>query len=404
MPKEVPQENNKPPEGVPTPTPIPLANPTPAEPTPTTSEGSIDIDAILLPKTEAPKSTIRVNAGVLLAQEQSAALPTTPVEKTAPLPPAPSPSDEKETHSLQTFKGDIEKVVRGGQMSILSIAAAEAERRNNTPQTEDSEEGDTLSSRIGSFLRRGVMVVIGIALIASSLGALYYIYQRPTAVTVQTITPPTSFISIDNATSVLFAIGESRDAFIKNLTGAKNSVALSIGLMEQLYPVRAVSATSTQVIPLSTQDFMTILAPNIPNEIVRALQPEFVLGVHAYAENQPFLILSVDTYAQAYAAMVAWEPYMRQDLGSLFAYTPRPRIPEEGVATTSDTIVSPVGVFSDMVVENRDARVIKNEAGDIILLWTFIDRTTIVITTNKYTLREILSRSKITPIVRQPGL
>jgi hypothetical protein len=50
------------------------------------------------------------------------------------------------------------------------------------------------------------------------------------------------------------------------------------------------------------------------------------------------------------------------------------------------------------VVENHDARVLYNNTGDIVLLWTFVDQHTLAITTNPATLREIISRLSVAPI------
>jgi hypothetical protein len=58
--------------------------------------------------------------------------------------------------------------------------------------------------------------------------------------------------------------------------------------------------------------------------------------------------------------------------------------------------------FVDRVVDNHDSRVIQNAAGDILLLWTFLDRNTLVITTNQYTLSEVISRLNTSSLVPQP--
>jgi hypothetical protein len=118
---------------------------------------------------------------------------------------------------------------------------------------------------------------------------------------------------------------------------------------------------------------------------------------------QAFLILETDSYERAFAAMLAWENTMRTDLLPLFTRVPRTRIPEESTAS-STTATSSLQLirngFLDKIVENRDTRVILNTTNDILLLWTFLNRNIIVITTNEYTLKEIISRystSAVTP-------
>ena len=44
-----------------------------------------------------------------------------------------------------------------------------------------------------------------------------------------------------------------------------------------------------------------------------------------------------------------------------------------------------------------------NPEGDILMLWTFLDRTTIVIATNESTLREIISRLSQASLISLPA-
>jgi hypothetical protein len=78
-------------------------------------------------------------------------------------------------------------------------------------------------------------------------------------------------------------------------------------------------------------------------------------------------------------------------------------IPEQGIATTTTPTQFIQTGFVDKIVENHDARVIQNNTGDVSLLWTFIDRNTLVITTQGATLREIISRLQQAPVTPIPG-
>ena len=48
--------------------------------------------------------------------------------------------------------------------------------------------------------------------------------------------------------------------------------------------------------------------------------------------------------------------------------------------------------FQDIVVKNRDLRALLNEQGDIVLLYTFYDRETLIITRTTSTLDEVITR------------
>jgi len=48
--------------------------------------------------------------------------------------------------------------------------------------------------------------------------------------------------------------------------------------------------------------------------------------------------------------------------------------------------------FVDVVIKNKDVRMLTDEYEHPILLYTFADKDTIILTTNEFTLKEILDR------------
>ena len=397
---------------------------TPAQPQ--SGAGHIDLGKILLPKKETPGQTTasaeRINAGALLEQEQSATLltPASEVEKPAPVRLTEAPKDDTAVKSIETYQGDIEGVVKDKNISILSIAAAEAERRGS--QQISGGAASTPSGMPGAKTLTSIaLYVLGFVFLAGASGALAYILERPTSVGAPAAAPTAPFIAVDDTKDITIAPTATRASVMSTLTAAKEATALSLGLMSRLLvTVASTTPSGTQGLEaLSAQSFFTLIAPDMPQALLRAINPNYLLGVHVYDNNQPFIIMSVDSYEQAYAGMLAWEPSMQQDLSPLFNYTPPVHIPEEqvGASTVSTSSpqanaaasttppaspVAPTG-FVDSIVENHDARVIQNSTGDITLLWTFLDRNTLVITTQGATLREIISRLQEAPVTSSTG-
>ncbi len=395
-------------------------------------KGGIDLSKILLPKKDSPSkdSAQRVNAGALFEAERSATLtPTTPTAAPAAAPtPAPAPKPEPGIKPLETYQSDIENLVQSKNVSVLSIAAAEAARRGEVVGQPAATQASSFD--IGTLMRRAGMVLGGILLLAAAGGALWWVLKQPTSVQVQAV-QAAPFIKVDEAK--VLAVPATRfthSDFMKALTAQRDAVSLSLGLIEYLELATASATSSGQTYaPLTTAALLTNLSPNIPDALVRALSPsQYLLGVHAYDDNQPFLILGVDSYEGAYAGMLAWERTMQSDLEPLFNRIPPVRIQEPVVATTTATSTAATSTpaaplaatstasttpsvaaaapspaeFADRIVENHDARVIEDENGEIVLLWTFINRSVLVITTNEATLREIISRLTTPAVVPTP--
>jgi hypothetical protein len=391
---------------------IPAAPSAPAQ----TGAGHVDLDKILLPKKEVPGQTPlsaqRVNAGALMEQENAAAtLGThandTPAQMAAAVKPPAEPAPqapESEVKQLETFQRDIESVVQGENLSVLSIATAEAERRAGAALP--GESADSAQAQLWT-VRNIVLIAGGVLFLIAASGALAYLVTRPTSVpVVATASPSTPYITVDAVKDITITQAEQRSDVMNSLNAARQATSLSLGLMSQLLVTESSSTPGGDVLTvIQAQDFFTLIAPHIPSALARTFLPAYLLGVHEYNGEQPFIILKVDSYEAAYSGMLAWEPYLAQDLLPLFNYTPTQHIPEQNIATTTPSPASQFiqTGFVDKIVENHDARALVNSTGDIYLLWTFIDRNTLVIATNDATLREIISRLKEAPITPIPG-
>ncbi len=386
----------------PAPAPVPPAVPVAPKPQPATASGHVDLDKIILPKkpgAASADSAQRINAGILFEQERTATLPEPekPAVSAAPQPPKPEPLLVK---PLQTYQGDIESLVGDKQISVVNIAAAEATRRGTKPIEAAQAPLNQLASR--AWLRTAGMVAGGIVLLAVAVGIGWYIFMRSQPVPLAK-QAPAPFILVDDTATVAFQPGDLRSEIMRALGAAKNKITLSLGLVARLQIAKPTPLNDGSLQEVGAPEFLQALAPSIPPALVRTLEPQMLLGVHSFDENQMFMILKVDSYETAYSGMLAWETSMRGDLSPLFTRTPAVRAAAPAPAGTTTASSTPPaqepapvqffgGNFIDQIVENHDARVVLNPDGDILLLWTFLDRSTIVITTNELTLREVISR------------
>jgi hypothetical protein len=367
---------------------------------------------IILPTKEihAPANAQRMSAGTLLAQEQTAQLPKSVAPETAIKKPADSAKPNVSVAPLETYKGDIEKYVREKNVSVVSAAAAQARQRTQVRPISVAEMAQEEPEEKPPHSRRFYAAFIGggVICIALAVGLVYFVATRTGRLPI----PPAleaPFIAVDGVVDIPVAPSEPSETLLANLEQAKDASTLSLGLIEQLRPILA-SSTGGNVELMGAQTFLALVSPTIPVNLLRTIQPTFLLGAHTFDTHQPFIILKTDSYEEAFAGMLTWEDTMHSDLSPLFDYTPSAQIngqtststtPTQDSTDTQNTLNQ--SGFTDAIVENHDARVLENPAGDIYFLWTFIDQNTIVITTNEYTLREIISRLKDAPILIQPG-
>lgn len=314
--------------------------------------------------------------------------------KAAPAPQSPRVDPQSPLKPLRTFKLDAQESVKANRTSLVSVAAAEERRRasGSGPQLLETRP------RTPFPWKRIAVGVASLALILLGGAAIAYVVIGPPTVEPPTEVQASTIMYVDGSTEVEL---QSLDhtALVRKLTELRDDAGLSLGLIREFFLTLPITQTATDGEETvgkrlaTTQEAMDVLSPNMPDSLSRALQPEFIMGAHVFDGNQAFIVFRTDAYQQAVAGMLDWEYAMRAELSPFFDRNPRPRTPGEATNSTTTPRVIPSS-FVDAIVRNHDARVLYNEAGDIILLYAFLDQRTIAVTTNENTLFELASRLK----------
>ncbi|HEX4799415.1 MAG TPA: hypothetical protein VFV22_02655 [Candidatus Paceibacterota bacterium] len=127
---------------------------------------------------------------------------------------------------------------------------------------------------------------------------------------------------------------------------------------------------------VTSKELLAYLGVSLPQNTQRALDNQFMFGVLTTETPSPFLILRSYNFDILFAGMLAWENYIIPELKPIFG---------DMVATEK---------FTDTIVHNHPTRVLKNEQGDIVLAYTIVKNTTLVITTHTTTLETLIEKIK----------
>ncbi|NTV44338.1 MAG: hypothetical protein HGA67_01405 [Candidatus Yonathbacteria bacterium] len=280
--------------------------------------------------------------------------------------------------SLRTFQLDIAEAMRGQHSSTIQSALSEHHAKE-----EKEIENTYQKKRSVSFLVSAIMLII-IGLGALGVGGWYWYTttldkdsQQKTDILVPSFfsTETKKEISADNLNGAGL-----RSAIKHTLTGTD----LFVDSISQIYITEITPATTKETAPiktvLSTQQFLSLIGSTIPQWLMRTLDPTYMLGVHVWNGNHSFLVFSTsgELFDNTFSGMLKWEPTMAQDLLPLF-----------GVPVTQDVYTR---TWGDVILKNRDVRAIKDNDGNIVLLYTFYDRKTLIITTSPDTMDEIIQR------------
>lgn len=307
----------------------------------------------------------------------------------APAAPQPQNDDANIVKSLRTYERDVADSIRGGQ-TVMSI---------NRAAQKQKEERHEISEQTEVVARNSLKTVISVVLIlaaVATLGVVFFVgkQQAPVApaVVVRTI------VSVDNTRDVTIS-STSRETFINNIKKV---------LQDTRDPGEGNQSVNKSLVALNlgknitAETFFKSTATNIPASLIRAFNNEWLFGFQSLAHHEPFLIIGIDSFDNAYSGMLLWEQNMPTDLREIFLANNVAEVTSTvGTTTVKQKVAVPLKKqFEDKLVKSRDTRVLKNDQGDIVLLYSFIDTKYVVVTTNEDTFREIITRYLAAGLVR----
>jgi hypothetical protein len=282
-------------------------------------------------------------------------------------PQSPEGQEKKPLKSLRTYQGDVDEILSQGKASSTTILVSEQKRREEHPEkvidpVKNEKRNHLLVTLSSSFLIIGVLTI----------GVVYYIKAtEKVAVEEQetTLLNFTSEATFSMANSIRSNLVSKITSAIKEFNGPENTI---------LY-VKPTNINEKEVANLN--DILTILTPNMPGSLVRSFENKYMLGSYFLGGNQPFIIISVKDYAESYGGMLEWEKDIPKDLGEIFGL--------------DENLASSTSLFKDEAVKNKDLRVLKNQSQKVVMIYSFISKNTLLITTNEDVFTAILGKYQL---------
>lgn len=319
-----------------------------------------------------PKKYIRTLEGDIEALKKGGA------RDRAPLPP-----EKPETVPLETYEGDFLDRVRETRASTATVLAAE---QDESPRAREQAPPEKIS-------RKNLFYgIAGGALIIAGIVGAYFAYTRYLAASAPLVLAPSAaapiFVDEREAVSgaglaLIQAIGQS----VKR--------PLASGGVRLLYLEAATSTAVFSALRLSAPGALLrniVIAESMAGVVNPAPGSAFGTG----GVQSPFFILSVATFGDTFAGMLAWETAMPRDLIRLFppfTLGLAGQFSATSTSATSTPLAPPVmPAFRDEVVANHDVRVYRDAGGKSVMLYGYWNQTTLVIARDPSAFTEIIGR------------
>jgi len=275
---------------------------------------------------------------------------------------------------LRTFQSDVAETLKEQKTSVVQMTIKEHEKRQ-----QKAEEASPVS-------RRNLpLVIVSTILITSSVvllgvGVFYFVTKDYTAPAPRVLnTAPLIYTEKNDEINIT---DMSSDKIKEKIHLIVSELDIDIDHIQHIYFTNEEIISEITRAPLrdliSTSDFINALEMKTPTTLRRTLDKKFMFGIHSFNGNQPFIILKTDFFENTFAGMLEWESFLAEDMLSLFSKKDHRNLYDKK--------------FDDIIIKNRDIRALLDSRGDIVLMYSFFDRNTLVITTRKDTLDEIITR------------
>ena len=317
--------------------------------------------------------------------------------------------------SLRTFQGDAAEAIKNQNASVLSIALAEKKKVDEKAK-EKPPENPELKKKILTIAASLVFIFLGIGTVVG-----FYIIQKRAPNTPIVVAPEDRTLIGYKEKITINVSSSDKEKLSSALNTRKQNLALNTG--DVAYVALAKTIIENENI-ISTDDLFAILKTKIPGSALRAFDSQFMFGFIKTNQTEPFIIIKLTSFENAFDGMLQWEPNMYEDLHLIvkkdLIQKQTPVITNNTVAisensststsaknagtstskqitssttpTVTQVLASEIPVqtrFTDETIQNKDARVLRNNRGEIVLLYSFINKETLLITTDLKVLENI---------------
>lgn len=297
---------------------------------------------------------------------------------------------------IRTYESDVAEALAKQQATLATMAIAESQKKTGS---------ETISNKPPSQIGKKIFVsLLSIIFVAAGTAGAYYLYLQsplvpdPRAVPVIKIQ---SLVTPDIHQTLKFG-NINRESLISTINSEFNKYSLEPGAILELIPGQEIGSTTVR---MTGSQFIETTGLRMPDILKRSLTDQWMLGVYSgtdlsMTQNFPFILFKTDFFQNAFAGMLRYEPDMIDDLSRILDYEDKARI-EDNISTTS--IASFFGIrgnFEDRVILNRDVREFISERGELLFLYTFIDKDTLLITTSEVVIPAIIERIEKQTYVR----
>ncbi len=274
--------------------------------------------------------------------------------------------DKNKLSALRTYQGDVAEFIKEKNVSVVSVAVKETERRQKREETEAVKEV-TQKTQPERDKRKSNAILALISLLLLAAGGISL-----TLVMRVLRTDPVVPVGLEESIIPYNSSATLSVAAATDLQKALGGVAAGGGIT-----LISISGPDGRLLR-KAGDFFDFLGASLPFTLSRNLRDDWALGVMSKnGAFLPFLVFEVSDFGGAFAGMLDWEGSIESDLEFLSLSL---KTDMTSLLSSTTPLLKPENfTWQDVIVKNKDTRGLVGEKGGSKIAYTFLDRNTVLV-------------------------
>lgn len=272
--------------------------------------------------------------------------------------------------NVETYTADMVKAIENDKGGLIKKIIHE----------EEEHEAEKKNLSPGSRKNR-LFMLISITLIILALGVLVFFAFFNNKINTVQITPQASSIIFTDQTDFVVIDGLTKEKIAETISNQANNTKVKIGGIDGIYLTE-----NKKVVEFSR--FSTLIKSSLSANQLALISDNFLLGTFksGLSPVSPnigdlFVLLKVKSFADIFSVMQNWESKMLYDLHGFF-----------GTVLSPETNYLFTKSFGDGIVANKNARILRDNNDQIVLMYVFADDNSIIITKSENAVSELILR------------
>ncbi len=260
---------------------------------------------------------------------------------------------------------------------------------------EDEEENTNKEKR--NILKPLITIVLIMLFIGGGIYGAYYVYENNL---LSTTTPIEQKIIIPSIISPDKQMAWNIDSINKTqlipqiYSQFKKNTQEKGKVLELILTQKVIDSEKQTDKAISGSTFIEKSGISMPDVLKRSLTDRWMLGSYSEEDGRitPFIILTTDFFQNTFAGMLSWEKSMPEDLSLILNYREKAKEIDLFASSTISSYFNIRGSFVDKQIMNRDLREFRASNGELLFLYSFINKNSLIITTTESSLIDIIKR------------